>query len=446
MQNKKFIWGVATSSYQIEGANQEGGRGESIWDAFCKEPHKIYLGQDGSKACDHYHHYKEDIRLIAELGVKAYRFSISWPRILPNGIGEINQKGIDFYKTLVDELLKYGIEPYVTLFHWDYPYALEMQGGWLNPESSNWFEYYTEKVVEMLGDKVTHYITLNEPQIFTWQGYKTCIHAPGIPYSNRRLLQMVYNIALAHGKAVLKIREKVRQSKVGYAPTCGSGYFPQILTKENIALAERMNKEVTEDSWLQSAALWNELLLRGRYPIGSENILSEDLPKIKEADRKIICQPLDFCGMNIYHGLPVRVNDKGEHVVGAFDIGTPKTGMNWPVVPECLYWLTKFFYKEYQLPLIITENGMSALDAVSLDGKVHDWSRINYIERHLIEMEKAIQEGVDIRGYFYWSFMDNFEWEKGYNDRFGLVYIDYLNQARIPKDSYYWYKEKVNKK
>jgi len=262
---KDFIWGTATSSYQIEGGAQEDGKGKSIWDVFAREEGRIFEGHTGELACDHYHRMKEDVALLGELGVKAYRFSISWPRIFPKGCGSLNKKGLKFYSDLVDELLKYGITPYVTLYHWDYPNELEMQGGWLNPESPEWFATYTEAVAKALGDRVKHFFTFNEPQIFTWLGYDKCIHAPGIKYPVERLLIMCRHIALAHGRAVQEIRKLIPDSRVGYAPTCGNAYWPVDETDELIDAARRLQNSFGKEDWIYSSAFWNELFLKGAF-------------------------------------------------------------------------------------------------------------------------------------------------------------------------------------
>lgn len=442
MQWKKdFIWGTATSSYQIEGAAYEDGKGLSVWDVFTKEKGRIFEEHTGETACDHYHRMKEDVALLARLGVTAYRFSISWPRILPHGTGEINEAGVQFYKDLIDELLKYHITPYATLFHWDYPNELEMQGGWLNPESPKWFGEYTKAVVKAFGTEVKNYITFNEPQIFTWLGYDKCIHAPGIKYPTARILSMCRNIALAHGEAVLKLRELVPDCRVGYAPTCGNAYWP---VNETTCLAEKtkeLQNSIGADDWLHSSAFWNELFLKGRFHKDCKELFGPDLPELTSYEQALIGQPLDFCGMNLYQGTSVSLNESGEVTLGKLPPGHGKTGMGWPITPKAMYWAVKNFSETYHLPLLITENGMSALDVISLDGGVHDPGRIDYLKRHLSELERAVLDGAEVEGYFLWSFMDNFEWEKGYDDRFGIVYVDYETQERIPKDSFYWYRD-----
>lgn len=440
---KDFIWGTATSSYQIEGAAFEDGKGLSVWDVFVREKGKIFEGHTGEVACDHYHRMKEDVALLAELGVGAYRFSLSWPRIMPHGIGSVNEKGLKFYSDLIDELLKHHITPYVTLFHWDYPNELEMQGGWLNPSSPDWFAEYTAVVAKAFGDRVKNFITFNEPQIFTWLGYDRCTHAPGIKYPVGRILAMCRNIALAHGKSVQKLREIVSDCRVGYAPTCGNAYWPVKETELLAAKAKELQNSMGEEDWIHSSAFWNELFIKGRFHRQCPQLFGEDLPGLSEGDRLLISQPLDFCGMNLYQGTSVNLSGAGELILGKLPAGHGKTGMGWPITPKAMYWAVKNFYDTYQLPLLITENGMSALDVISLDGGVHDPGRIDYLERHLSELKRAVSDGAKVEGYFLWSFLDNFEWEKGYDDRFGIVYVDYETQRRIPKDSFYWYQNMI---
>ncbi|MDD3367630.1 MAG: GH1 family beta-glucosidase [Lachnospiraceae bacterium] len=443
--NSDFAFGAATSSYQIEGAAFADGKGVSIWDEFVKEPGKILEGHTGEVACDHYHRWKEDVALLAELGVQAYRFSLSWTRILPEGTGKVNPKGIEFYNDLINELLKYNITPYVTLYHWDYPNALELRGGWLNPESPKRFQEYTRVVAEAFGDRVKHFITFNEPQIFLWLGYDKGSHAPGLHYSEKRLLTMTRHVALAHGLAVQELRRQILDARVGYAPTCGAAYYPYEETEVNIRKARKLTNGLEKDDWLYSSSFWNELILKGRYHLKCTELFGESLPKLTKEESDLIGQKLDFCGMNLYQGCSVSIAEDGWLTLGKQPVGHAKTGMGWSVTPKAMYWAVKNFYEEYQIPLYITENGMSSLDVISEDGKVHDPARIVYLSEYLEQLQRAIQDGADVKGYFQWSFLDNFEWEKGYTDRFGLVYVDYESQKRIPKDSFTWYSELIKR-
>ncbi len=440
---KDFVWGAATSSYQIEGSPKEDGKGLNIWDVFCKEPGKIYEGHNGDIACDHYNRYKEDVQIMKEMGLKAYRFSISWARILPNGIGTVSQKGLEFYSNLIDELLKNGIEPYITLFHWDFPYQLYIRGGWLNPDCINWFAEYARIVTEAYSDRVTHFITFNEPQCFIGLGHVTGDHAPGLKNPMTDTFLMAHHVMMAHGKAVLAIRAAAKQPVlIGYAPT-GTMFYPKTDSVEDIEAARytlfASNPELKRWSW--NVSWWSDPVLLGSYPEDGLKLYEPWLPEIKQEDMKLIHQPLDFYGQNIYNGYRISAGDDGLPNFIKREEGFSKTATQWPVTPECLYWGPKFLYERYKLPIIITENGLSCHDVLSLDGKVHDPNRIDFLSRYLGELKRAAADGTDILGYFQWSLMDNFEWEKGYSERFGLVYVNFQTQERILKDSAYWYKK-----
>ena len=429
---KDFVWGAATASYQIEGAWNEDGKSLSIWDEFTHRGGKIEDQSTGDIACDHYHRYKEDVKLMAELGLKAYRFSIAWTRVLPDGTGKINKKGLNFYSKLVDELLKYNITPYVTLYHWDLPYCLHLKGGWRNPESPLWFEEYTKAVVECFGDRVKHYITFNEPSVFMGCGCALGENAPGDKLGTSDLLHMGHNIHLAHGRAVKVIRKLAPSAKVGI--TLAS--LPAIpFTKKDEAASYESHFSISREFFYWSDAYWADPIVFGHYP---EKLLEETkdiFPAFTKEDMKLISQKIDFIGINIYQG----------HYVGDYKRlpGTPHTENGWDVFDTALEWGVKHFTKRYKLPIYITENGLSCHDWESLDGKVHDPNRIDFLHRYLRGLKAAAESGCDVRGYFQWSFMDNFEWAKGYNPRFGMVFCDYKTQKRIPKDSAYWYKEVI---
>lgn len=439
---KDFVWGAATASYQIEGAWNEDGKGENIWDVYSHQPGNVMLGHTGDEACDHYHRYKEDVALMRELGIKAYRFSISWTRIFPDGTGEINEKGVKFYSDLIDELLKNGIEPYITLFHWDYPYALFKKGGWLNDESVKWFADYAGKVAELYSDRVKHFITFNEPQCFIGCGYLSGEHAPFLKLGYKAVFQMCHNVLKSHGAAVIAMREKAKQPiKIGYAPT-GSAVYPLTDSPEDIEAAREMFFECKPlgPGTMWSVSWWSDPVILGRYPEEGLRMYKDYLPEITEEDMKLISQPIDFYCQNMYNGVTVKANENGKAEWVKREVGHARTSIGWPVTPECMYYGPKFLYERYKLPFYISENGMACHDFVSLDGKVHDPNRIDFVNRYLLELEKASSDGVDVCGYFLWSFMDNFEWAKGYTERFGIVYVDYPSQKRIPKDSAYWYK------
>jgi len=439
---KDFVWGTATSSYQIEGAWNEDGKGENIWDVYSHQPGYITLGHTGDVACDHYHRYKEDVALMRELGIKAYRFSISWSRIFPDGTGKINEKGVKFYSDLIDELLKNKIEPYITLFHWDLPYALFKKGSWLNDESVEWFAEYASKVVELYSDRVKYFITFNEPQCFIGAAYLGGEHAPFLKVGYKAIFQMCHNVLKAHGAAVIAMREKAKQPiKIGYAPTA-SAVYPQTDSPADIEAAREKFFECKPlgPGTMWSVSWWSDPVILGRYPEEGLRMYKDYLPEITEEDMKLISQPIDFYCQNIYNGVEVRADDNGNTVWVKRDVGYPKTSIGWPVTPKCMHYAPRFLYERYKLPFYISENGMACHDFVSLDGKVHDPNRVDFLNRYLAEFEKAADDGVDVRGYFLWSFLDNFEWAKGYTERFGIVYVDYNTQQRIPKDSAYWYK------
>lgn len=442
--SKDFLWGTATSSYQIEGAANDGKRGLTIWDDYCQIEGKIFGGHTGETACDHYHRYKEDVDLMASMGIRSYRFSIAWSRILPRGTGMVNEEGIEFYSSLVDELLQKNITPVATLYHWDMPYELYKRGGWLNTDSPKWFADYARIVAERLGDRVRHIITFNEPQCFIGLGYALGSgHAPGHKESKRSSFQMVHNVLLAHGKAVQQIRDCGKGILVGYAPT-STVPCPVTESSEDVEAARKAYFDYQDkDDYLWTTAVWSDPVLLGRYPEEGKDKYRMYLPKITDEDMKIISAPIDFYGQNIYHGYPVKSDGRGGYICLERKTGYPRTSVGWPIEPESLYWGPKFLYERYKKPIYITENGMAAHDAVSLDGKVHDPNRIDYMHRYLRELKRAAEEGIGIGGYFAWSLMDNFEWSKGYFERFGMVYVDYETQERIKKDSAIWYQRMI---
>ncbi len=439
---KDFVWGVATASYQIEGAYDEDGKGRSIWDTYCEQDGRVYANHTGNVACDHYHRYKEDVALMKSMGVKAYRFSIAWTRILPDGTGKVNKKGIDFYNTLIDELIKNGIEPYITLYHWDLPEILHFKGGWLNREVADWFAEYAKVVVENFSARAKKFITINEPQCVIGLGYGTGTKAPGLKLSKKEMVIASHNLMLAHGKAVKAMRKYgARDIQIGYAPT-GSGTYPHTESQADIDAARTKLFEVDDNAWDWSMAWYGDPVFIGKYPEDGLKYLEQFLPDGWKQDLKEIHQPLDFQCINLYNGKEYQmVNDKIELVERY--AGFPRTAMDWPITPEAIGWTLRFLNERYKLPVYVSENGISCSDVISLDGKVHDSNRIDFINRYLLEVEKAIDSGAEVKGYFYWSFMDNFEWECGYKERFGLVFVDYRNQERIIKDSGYWYKKVI---
>ncbi len=437
----KFCWGVATASYQIEGAAYRAGGGMSVWDMFCRRPGKIWNGETGDVACDHYNRFTEDVKLLKELGIQGYRMSISWPRILPDGTGRTNEEGLAFYDRLIDALLEAGVTPYVTLFHWDLPYELYCRGGWLNRESVKWFEEYTRLVVQRLSDRVAHWMTLNEPQCFIGLGLQSGLHAPGDSLGFAEILRAAHHTLMAHGRAVQVIRSEAKSAPViGYAPV-GVVKSPVSESDADREAARAMMFQIAGHN-LWNNTWWTDPLLLGGYPEDGLSQYGHLLPEIMPGDLELMHQPIDFLGANIYNSHPVKAGDNGPEET-PHPAGIGRTSYQWPVTPDALYWGARFFWERYHKPIVITENGLGNNDWVSLDGKVHDPQRIDFLQRYLLGLEKAIEYGVEVQGYFQWSLMDNFEWHEGYKMRFGLVYVDYLTQQRIPKDSAYWYKKVI---
>lgn len=443
---KDFVWGAATSSYQIEGTGRDSGKGQNIWDVFTKEPGRVYEGHTGDIACDHYHRFREDVAYMKELGLKGYRFSIDWSRVLPEGTGKVNEKGIDFYNALIDELLEQGIEPYITLYHWELPYEIYKRGGWMNPEIVEWFGQYARLVAERFSDRVKYFFTLNEPQCFVGLGFLQGCHAPGVKAPLRDTFEMAHNALKAHGRAVQMLRAYGKQNvQIGYAPTSGMCY-PEKETPKDIEAARKALFALPDDlsNWTWNVSWWSDPVILGKYPEEGMKKYEKYLPVITDEDMKLISQPIDFYGQNIYNGRCIRMGTDGRPEEVRRPAGFPKTATNWPVTPEALYWGPKFLYERYRKPIYITENGMACHDTVSQDGKVHDPNRIDFLARYLKNLKRAAEE-IDIRGYFQWSLMDNFEWDKGYAERFGIIYVDFETQERLWKDSAYWYRDLIRR-
>jgi len=423
---RNFVWGVATSAYQIEGAAHEDGRGDSIWDEFCRRPGAIRDGSSGEHACDHYHRSGEDIALMADLGVTAYRFSIAWPRVRPLGAGDWNEKGFDFYDRLLDGLLERGIAPYLTLYHWDLPQALQEGGGWLNRSTVDRFAEYAAEVARRFGSRAASIATHNEPWVVAILGHEAGIFAPGLK-SWRSAMQVAHHLLLSHGVALQAMRAQGCAAPLGItlnqAPIHPATESPADLAKA------RLDDGLTI-RWYMDA------LLRGRYPEDVLAFLGEDAPQVAHGDMETIRQPLDFIGINYYTrnlsgtGAPLDPIASGREV----------TDMGWEVFPGGLSELLLRLKADYDLPpLYITENGAAYPDRL-VDGRVADADRIRYLQRHIAAMADALEGGVDVRGYFVWSLIDNFEWADGYTRRFGLVYVDYATQRRTLKDSAHWYR------
>lgn len=438
-----FTWGVASAAYQIEGAPREDGKGASVWDMFCRKDRAVWQGQNGDVACDHYHRWREDVRLMKELGIPAYRFSLSWPRILPEGAGAVNARGLDFYSRLVDELLAAGIEPWITLFHWDYPLALYHRGGWLNRDSTDWFAEYTAAVAGKLSDRVTHWMTLNEPQCFVDLGLRTGSHAPGDRLRFDEVLQAAHHVLLAHGRAVRVLRETAKAPPCIGVAMVGGACMPETDAPADVAAA-RTAMFRTAGRTLFNSAWWLDPVFFGRYPEDGLRLFGAAAPAVRPGDMETIAARLDYLGLNIYHGTTWKAGAGGEPEAVPLPPGYPKTTQDfWPVTPSSLYWGPTFMHERYGAPVVITENGHQNPDVISLDGKVHDPQRIDYLHRYLRELRRAVAAGVPVKGYFQWCFTDNFEWAMGDAIRVGLVYTDYPTQRRIPKDSAAWYRDVI---
>lgn len=439
---QNFLWGAASAAHQIEGAYREDGKGLNMWDVFEKEEGRVAYGETGQVACDHYHHYKEDVALMKRIGLKSYRFSISWSRIFPEGAGKVNKAGLQFYSDLVDELVSVGIEPMITLYHWDIPYALYEKDGWKSEKSPEWFASYTKTVVEALSDRVKYWITFNEPQMFVGLGFVVGAMAPFEHCDDATVIQISSNVWKAHGKAVTAIRTYGKQlCMVGMAPT-GDVWLPADDSVDAIWAAKVKSFAVEKFGYAMSNAWWADPIYLGRFNKDAKTVFGDLLPRYTEEEWKEISQPLDFYGFNAYQGTVEFKMDQKEYDNYAYQ-GSPKTMLGWAVTPEVLYYAPKFLYERYGKPILITENGMAGMDWVMIDGQVHDPQRIDFMNRYLLEVEHAIQDGVPILGYQYWSVMDNMEWSRGYDYRFGLIHIDYRTQKRTMKDSSYWYRDVI---
>jgi len=425
-----FLWGAATASYQIEGAWNEDGKGESIWDRFSHTPGKIFDQSTGDVACDHYHRWEEDIALMRRLGLKAYRFSTSWTRVLPLGAGSINPSGLDFYDRLVDALCAANIEPLLTLHHWDYPQALYENGGWTNRTNLHHFADYAAIVAKRLGDRVKFWTTFNEPGVIAWDGYVSGEHAPG-EQDALKAKQVAHNLMVAHGLAVQAIRGVDPDLKVGI-----------VLNQWMADAADDDPQSIrnAESAWNRSETTFIHPIFKGYYhPEYVE--FAGGLPEVQPGDMALIAQKLDFLGINFYSRNLYNAQGHVEEVAGS-----EYTEMGWEVCAPALRRMLNKINRDYKVPPIyITENGASFPDQVSGDGKVHDPRRLDYLKNHFIQTRLAMQDGVDVRGYMVWSLMDNFEWGQGYSKRFGIIRVDYETQQRTVKDSGEWYAEVIRK-
>ena len=427
MFSPQFVWGAATSAAQIEGAADEDVRGASIWDRFCAEPGRIIDGSNTATACEHYHRWQGDVALMRWLGLKAYRFSLAWPRIQPLGSGAFNAAGLDFYERLVDALLEAGIAPHATLYHWDLPAALQERFlGWQSREIVPLFADYAAEVARRLGDRLATIATINEPWCVATLGHETAQFAPGLR-SRRAAMQVSHHLLLAHGQAIQAMRAHCKAPLgivLNHTPS-----FPASPTE-----ADRRAARLDDGL---NVRWYMDPLFMGSYPADVLHHLGADAPRTESGDARLITRPIDFLGINFYTRSLISTQEPAPPIPGVQGF----TDMGWEVVPSALTQHLARLTREYAPPPIyITENGMANADAV-VDGRVRDCARIDYLGSHLLALARAIELGVDVRGYFYWSLLDNFEWNSGYAKRFGLFHVDYATQARVAKDSAHWYRQ-----
>ena len=428
---KDFLWGVACASFQCEGAWDEDGKGRNIWDDFCHQTDGVKNHDNGDVACDSYHRYKEDVALMVQHNIKAYRFSMSWARIIPDGDGEVNEKGFAFYDNLVDELLANGIEPLITLYHWDLPSALQDKGGWLNRDIIPAFARYALLVAKHFRGRVKKIMTLNEPQCIAQCGYESGVHAPGYKLPWEQVAKVYHILCLAHSAAQRAIKAELGDEMTVGAAICGNLCYPSVDTPAGREAAYKATFDLNR-GW--SFNIFLDSLILKRYDESAFPAIRNFAATIAPADWDLMEAP-EFIGINVYQGS--EVDEQGNDVPRYR--GFPITAMDWDITPEVMHYGPMHLYKRYGLPMYITENGMANHDLVSLDGMVHDPQRILYLNSYLRELKKCIDEGVPVLGYLQWSFLDNFEWAEGYSRRFGMVYVDYRTCDRIPKDSARWY-------
>jgi beta-glucosidase len=427
-----FVWGAATASYQIEGAVHEDGRGESVWDRFCATPGKVRGGDTGDVACDFYHRYRDDVKLMKELGLDAFRFSIAWPRVLPQGRGAVNQAGLDFYDRLVDELLANGIEPFATLFHWDTPQALEDEGGWPVRATAEAFVEYAEAVAARLGDRVRHWITHNEPWVYAWIGHAWGLHAPGRT-SEADAVAAAHHLLLSHGWAVEAIRRASADARIGITLNLAQIY-PATDTPEDEAAAYRRDGQ--DNRWFLDP------IFRGSYPADLLERNELVAPHVRDGDLDAASASIDFLGVNNYSRFVVAAGADGPQNVRNPD--AQHTDMGWEVYPDGLHDVLVRVARDYgPAAIYITENGAAFPDVRVHDGAVHDIERTAFLESYIGAVGRAISGGAPVKGYFVWSLLDNFEWGFGYSKRFGIVYVDFPTLERAPKDSFYWYRDLI---
>jgi len=429
-----FLWGAATAAYQIEGSPLADGAGASIWHTFSHTPQIITGGDTGDVACDHYRRWADDVDLMRTIGLSSYRFSTSWGRILPQGTGGVNRVGLDFYDRLVDALLEAKISPALTLYHWDLPQALEDRGGWVNPDSPSWFADYADTVAARLGDRVSHWITFNEPWVFVWLGYGIGVHAPGRADA-ADALAAARNVLLAHGRAMERLRARAPRAQLGITLSV-QAYLPASDAPADQAAAARVR--AFNNEWFLDP------IVHRRWPAALSQEFGEMLPELGAADIATIARPIDFVGLNYYTRHVVTHDDKGFFNSRPLPTIGRRTEMDWEVYPAGLALVLREFHERYHLPLYVTENGAAFADAApDVHGVIPDWERLSYLQGHFDAAHRAIAEGVDLRGYFVWSLLDNFEWTFGFSKRFGLIACDFATQQRRMKQSALWYRQVI---
>ena len=439
---KDFVWGAASSAYQIEGYPTADGGGLSVWDTFVNTPGKIAYGDHAEIACDSYHRYGEDIALLKEMGAKGYRFSTSWARVDPNADGNWNEAGLAYYDKVVDACLAAGVKPFVTLHHWELPQAAQDCGGWLNRETAVAFARFAGMMAERFKGRVDAYFTLNEPQTVL-TSLKSGHHAPGLQLGLEDRFAAYINMLLAHGMAQKAIKAADPEAVVGIAPT-GRLCYPVTDSPEDVAAAKKAAFTADEETFTWCHHWVMDPIFYGRFPEDGGPVMDKLVKTVSAEDLALINQRPDVLGYNIYNGKGVQASDNAAGWVQAKTYhGYPRTAIKWAVSPRVMNWGVRFIQERYPIPAYITENGMSCCDVISVDGKVHDPQRIDYLTRYLAELGQAIEAGANIRGYFQWSLTDNFEWACGYRERFGLIFVDFPTCTRIPKDSFYWYQELI---
>lgn len=437
-----FIWGAASSAYQIEGYPTEDGGGRSVWDEFCSHPGNIYENEDGSIAADAYHRYEEDLDLLKEIGLKAYRFSISWARVDPLGDGTWIEKGLAYYDRVIDACLARGIEPYVTLHHWDLPQAVEDRGGWLKRETPEAFARFAGKCASRFGTRVKNYFTLNEVQIILMLGYKTGVHAPGKQLPQDQLFLVWKNLLIAHGLSMREVKAAAPHAMVSFAST-GCLCYPETDSAADREAARVASFALNEDNWAFSHSMALDPIILGDLSTCPGDFAQVLADQLTADDMRTIHVVPDILGVNVYNGNEIRAGEDGRPAFVPRPAGFPRTALKWPITPRVMNEGLVNLWERYRVPLMVTEDGLSCNDKIYLDGKVHDPDRIDFLSRYLDELSKATKKA-DIRGYFHWSLTDNFEWNSGYAEHFGLIYVDYPTQRRILKDSAYWLKGKLS--